>query len=97
MPSASSQTVIISDQVLSQEINGETVLLDLTSEQYFGLNSVGTRIWQLLVAGESADGIVDILLDEFEVPEIQAKQDVEELLLRLDEAGLITISTMGPG
>ena len=40
----------ISDEVLSQEVNGETLLLDLEGESYFGLNEVGTRIWQLLQA-----------------------------------------------
>ena len=40
----------ISEEVLSQEVNGETVLLDLEGEAYFGLNEVGTRIWQLLQA-----------------------------------------------
>ena len=43
----------ISEDVLFQEVGGETVLLDLASEQYFGLDAVGTRIWQLL--GEGAD------------------------------------------
>ena len=36
----------ISPDVLSQEVNGETVLLDLEGESYFGLNEVGTRVWQ---------------------------------------------------
>lgn len=39
---------IIPASVLSQEVNGETVLLDLQGEGYFGLTAVGTRIWQLL-------------------------------------------------
>ena len=37
----------ISSEVLSQEVNGETVLLDLEGECYFGLNEVGTRIWRV--------------------------------------------------
>jgi hypothetical protein len=36
----------ISSEVLSQEVNGETVLLDLEGESYFGLSEVGTHIWQ---------------------------------------------------
>ncbi len=36
---------IIPASVLSQEVNGETVLLDLQGEGYFGLNAVGTRSW----------------------------------------------------
>jgi hypothetical protein len=40
--------VKVSDEVLAQEVNEETVLLDLKSECYFGLDPVGTRCWQLL-------------------------------------------------
>ena len=40
------QTIAHSPNVISQEVSGETVLLDLDSEHYFGLDSVGTRIWQ---------------------------------------------------
>ena len=39
------QTVTLSPEVISQEVSGETVLLDLESENYFGLDEVGTRIW----------------------------------------------------
>ena len=42
------QTIALSPQVISQEVAGETVLLDLESECYFGLDAVGTRIWQLI-------------------------------------------------
>ena len=41
------QTITLSPDVISQEVSGETVLLDLESENYFGLDAVGTRIWQL--------------------------------------------------
>ena len=39
-----------SDEVLFQELQDESVLLDLKSGVYFGLDIVGTRIWQLLLA-----------------------------------------------
>ncbi|MBT6125779.1 MAG: PqqD family protein, partial [Halieaceae bacterium] len=42
------QVVTLSPDVISQEVSGETVLLDLNSEHYFGLDEVGTRIWQLI-------------------------------------------------
>ena len=42
------QTVTRSPEVISQEVSGETVLLDLESESYYGLDAVGTRIWQLI-------------------------------------------------
>ena len=79
----------ISEDVLFQEVSGETVLLDLASEQYFGLDSVGTRIWALLNEGAGADAVVDTLLAEYEVERATLAADVDELLARLAEAGLI--------
>ncbi|RPH97014.1 MAG: PqqD family protein [Lysobacterales bacterium] len=81
----------ISDEVLFQEVSGETVLLDLASEQYFGLDAVGTRVWQLLGAGASAEAVVETLLEEYEVEREQLAADIDELLGRLAEAGLIRI------
>ena len=79
----------ISDEVLFQEVGGETVLLDLASEQYFGLDSVGTRIWTLLNEGVGAAAVVDTLLGEYEVERATLAADVDELLARLASAGLI--------
>jgi hypothetical protein len=79
----------ISEEVLFQEVSGETVLLDLDSEQYFGLDAVGTRVWQLIGAGATAEGVVETLLDEYEVERDRLAADVAELLDKLAEAGLI--------
>jgi hypothetical protein len=81
--------VKISDQVLSQEVNGETVLLDLGSDFYFGLDEVGTRIWQLLNEKKAVGEIVELLLEEYEVERETLEQDMNELLGNLLEAGLI--------
>jgi hypothetical protein len=56
----------ISEEVLSQEVNGETVLLDLEGESYFGLNEVGTRIWQLLKAEPTVAETLSTLSDEYD-------------------------------
>ena len=83
------QVFTISNDVLFQEVSGETVLLDLESEQYFGLDEVGTRIWALLNEGQSVDAIVETLLAEYEVGREQLAGDVRELLAALLDAGLI--------
>ena len=77
--------------VLSQEVSGETVLLDLNSENYFGLNEVGTRIWQLLQEEGDLQKVYDIMLDEYDVDEKQLGKDMEELVARLVDAGLIEV------
>jgi len=81
----------ISKEVLAQEVAGETVLLDLASESYFGLDGVSTRVWQLLNEGAERDSIIDTLLGEYEVEREVLENDISELLIRLNEAGLISI------
>jgi len=81
----------ISDEVLSQEVNGETVLLDLEGESYFGLNEVGTRIWQLLQSESTVIELLDTLADEYDVGQEQLESDVGELLAKLNDAGLVSL------
>ena len=83
----------ISSEVLSQEVNGETVLLDLEGEYYFGLNEVGTRIWQLLQCESSVSEALDTLSGEYDVNREQLESDVGELLHKLTEAGLLTLAS----
>ena len=83
----------ISDEVLSQEVNGETVLLDLEGESYFGLNEVGTRIWQLLQAKPTVAETLSTLSDEYDVSREQLESDVGDLLVKLADAGLISLQS----
>ncbi len=85
------QKASISPEVLFQEVSGETVLLDLASENYFGLDEVGTRIWGLLQSGSSIGETIDTLMEEYEVERATLEKDVGELLEKLVEAGLIKL------
>jgi hypothetical protein len=83
--------VVISNMVLTQEVRGEIVLLDLSREYYFGLDAVGTRVWQLLGEGKVPKEVITVMLEEYDVSEEQLESDVFGLLGRLCEAGLITL------
>ncbi len=80
-----------SPDVLLQETGGEAVLLDIASENYFGLNGVGTRIWSLLDGGTELRGAYETVLAEYDVPAEQLEQDVIALVGQLADAGLVTI------
>ena len=75
--------------VLSQTVVGESVLLDLRSQKYFGLNEIGTRTWQLLQETADVGAIHARLLVEYQVAPDQLERDLEELLERLLRAGLV--------
>ena len=85
------QHVKIHPDVLFQVVNGETVLLNLKNERYFGLDKVGTRVWQLLNAECGLQKVFEIMLDEYDVDAIQLEQDIDKLVGELVEAELIEI------
>ena len=86
------QTVTISTEVISQEVSGETVLLDLESENYFGLDEVGTRIWQLIQESGDLQSIYNTMLEEYDVSEEQLEEDLEKLLEEVSKIGLVKLA-----
>lgn len=87
------QTVSLSPDVISQEVSGETVILDLASECYFGLDEVGTRIWQLIREQGELRAVYNTLLDEYDVDASRLLTDLEALINDACERGLITLGT----
>lgn len=82
------QRITTSPDVICQELDGEMVILDMQQEQYFGLNDVGTRMWQMLSQGHHTDQIVHILLGEFDIDETTLRGDLAALIHQLKEAKL---------
>ena len=91
------QSVNLSPDALFQEVSGETVILDIASEAYFGLDAVGTRVWQLMRENGQTQLVFDAMLREFEVEPDALERDLADLLARLEEAGLITLASQAPG
>lgn len=83
--------VLLSPDVRMQVTGSESVLLDLRSERYFGLNAVGTRVWQLLGQDPSLQAAYQVLLHEYEVAPDQLAGDVLKLVGQLADAGLLTL------
>ncbi len=83
------QIFLLSKDVLSQEIDGEAVLLDMKSECYFGLNEVGSKILATLQKGATLDYLVSSLQGDYEVDKDTLEADISVLLSELLEAGLI--------
>ena len=79
----------IPQQVMSRLVGVETVLLDLSSGIYFGLDGVGKRIWETIAEGRSLEETAMIITAEFEVNEAQAQTDLIEFVENLVERGLL--------
>jgi len=78
-------------QVMARQVGDETVILDLGSGTYFGLDPVGARIWQLIGEGKTLGEICDTMLDEYDVTREALEHDVMELVARLLEQKLVSI------
>jgi hypothetical protein len=85
----------LSPDVMFRNLEGEAVLLDLGSGTYFGLNEVGTRVWQLVEAGRRPAEIVDVLTAEYEADRATIEADVTRLLDELQSRRLILPAPTG--
>lgn len=85
------EQITVPSDVLHQQLGEETVLLHLGTENYYGLDEVGSRVWQLLREHRTVDPIVAALLREYEVDETTLRNDLERLLDELADLGLIHV------
>lgn len=85
--------VSIPKDILIRQVDGESVILNLSSERYFGLDEVGTRMWQVLSDCESIQNAYETLLYEYDVTPEQLRNDLYQLIEQLVENGLIDVSS----
>jgi len=83
--------VAIPSQVMVREVGDETVILDLASGTYYGLDAVGARIWGWIAEGRSLLQICEGMLAEYEVTRTDIERDVLALARALLENQLIRI------
>jgi Coenzyme PQQ synthesis protein D (PqqD) len=82
---------IIPTHVLVRHLAGETVLLNLQTEKYFGLDSTGTLMWQLATQSPSLEAAYANLSAHFEVQPEVLRNHFTGLLRQLVEHGLLTV------
>ena len=82
-------TITIADTVFAQEVDDEMVILDTTSEQYFGLDATGVVIWQHLNENGSLQEVFDTMLEMYDVDAKQLEADICRFVQELVDAGLV--------
>jgi hypothetical protein len=84
-------TFTIPHTVLSRLVGDETVILELESGSYFGLDPVGARMWELIGAGTTLGDLCELMITDYEVDRVQLERDVEALIANLTNHRLITV------
>jgi len=83
--------ISISEDILFQLLDTNSVVLDLKSESYFGLDEMGTKMWQLLTEFGNIDAVVKQLGKEYQVDKVSLRQDIDNLVKQLANNSLLTI------
>jgi hypothetical protein len=84
-------TFTIPHSVLSRLVGDETVILELETGAYFGLDPVGAHIWALIGKEKSFGELCEIMVKEYEVEHDRLERDIEALVAELTKRRLITV------
>jgi hypothetical protein len=84
-------SVVARQEQVSSDLAGETVILDLKSGVYYGLNSVGASIWNLIQEPRTINEVREALLAKYKVEPEQCDRDLKALLEELEAEGLIEV------
>ena len=84
-------TLRVSATAVSTAVPGETVILDPTSGRYFGLDGVGSRVWDMLQTPTSLRSMVAAITSEYDVDAATCERDLRALLVELDAKGLVVV------
>lgn len=77
---------------LTAPVDRELVMLDPEKGRYFGLDSVGHRIWELIETPKSVESLCGALQAEFDVSHETCRADVVAFLDQMQKAELVEIS-----
>lgn len=83
--------VYVPPETLVTSVGGESVILSLKNECYYGLDDVGTRMWTALGSTDSIQAACDQLLGEYEIGEERLRADLIHLILELVKHGLVEV------
>ena len=88
---SSESVVVVSKDQVSADLAGEAAILSLKDGIYYGLDPVGARIWSLMQQPCAVADIQNTIAGEYDVEQAQCARDVNDLLQKLLEQGLIEV------
>jgi coenzyme PQQ synthesis protein D (PqqD) len=87
-----SDCVRVPDDVLISNLQDESVILNLESERYYGLDDVGTRFLSVLTTSDSIEAAYERLAQEYDIDSVVLREDLLALVENLVQKGLVQVS-----
>ena len=89
----SNRTVVVATkEEVSCKLGEEAAILGLKNSVYYGLNSVGARVWELLQEPKSLEEIQTTIISEYDVSAEQAQKDLLQFMRGMLAEGLVELS-----
>ena len=79
------------EELVSSDPDGETVMMSIKNGKYYGMDAIGSRIWELIKQPRSVSELCGILLTEFNVDRERCEKDVLVFLNKLAEDNLVKV------
>lgn len=86
-----STLIVASSEQVSSALGGESVILNLPSGTYYGLNEVGSSIWQRVQTPITILDLCRELTDEFDVDSQTCEVEVLRVVSEMIDAELVEI------
>lgn len=83
--------IMRNSDIISSEMDEETVMMNIEQGEYYGVNPVGSRIWELLETPWTFGSLCAQLRKEFDVSEEECKRDVGEFVNVMREKNLVLL------
>lgn len=87
--------VVATQDNVSEELDKETVVMNIQSGVYYGLNKVATVVWNQIQQPKAVNEIQEFISNQYKIDAEQCEQDVLTLLQELETEGLIEVTTNG--
>jgi hypothetical protein len=85
------RSVRIGEDTVFRELAGEAILLQLDEGMYFGLDPVGTRLWQLMAERGHLREVFEHARQEFDVDAATLERDLLALVTQLADKKLVSV------
>ena len=83
--------VVVADEVVSCDLDGEAAILDTKDGIYYGLDPVGAKIWNLIQKPILLEEVIKTILNEYDVDKDQCTNDIFELIEELLDNRLVKV------
>ena len=80
------------NEVFASEIDNEVVMMNIDTGKYYGMDAIGSRIWELIADEILVTELIGKLMEEYDVEEEQCRKDVLEFLNQLNANKLLQVS-----